>query len=555
VDDTRRTEQQLLEDLTERKQAEEARLGTEIRYRLLFDHSPDGIVIIDPDTMQLLEFNETAHRQLGYSRAEFARLGIPDIDASETPDETKAHIQRVISRGWSDFETLHRTRQGEIRHIHVTAQYTEKTGHPVYHCIWRDITERKRTEEELRKSAENYRSLASILDSIFLIDRNYIMIFANENFLTRLSPHNSGPMIGESIDVIHHPLQAMAIRKGVDEVFSTGKPYHDELWGTYSRLYLVRTFSPILDERGQITAITVTSKDMTRYKLAEMELQKSEAKYRSLASIADRLFVVDKDCRFLFANDTYLDAFGPERDSVIGRGYDEWNDEEQSKVLADAVKFVFDTGDVYHDEYQGRRTGLDYIRKISPITNADGSIGAATVILIDITDRKRAEAELKRHRRHLEDIVAERTAELEGKNIILHELNAALKVLLKKREDDKKDIEERFVANIHSLVLPYVELIKKGHLDVRQLAQLDIMKAHIREIATPLLKNLGQFHLTPKEIKVAALVRQGRSTKEIIEILGIGSASITVHRKNIRRKLGLSDRRINLESHLAGLEQ
>jgi PAS domain S-box-containing protein len=146
--------QELEQSESDRKRVENAILDTKTRDSLLFEHSPDGIVIIDPATARFLEFNETAHRQLGYSREEFSRLSISDLDISETPDETRSHIQKVIREGWSDFETLHRTRQGEIRNIHVTAQYTDLMGHPVYYCIWRDITERKRVEQEMATLAK-----------------------------------------------------------------------------------------------------------------------------------------------------------------------------------------------------------------------------------------------------------------------------------------------------------------------------------------------------------------------------------------------------------------
>jgi PAS domain S-box-containing protein len=138
----------ILRDITERKRVEEALRDTETRYRLLFEHSPDGIVIIDPDTARPLEFNETAYRQLGYSREEFARLSISDFEAAETREETLARIAKVIQEGRNDFETRHRTRQGEIRDILVTAQIIEILGRSVYHCVWRDITERKRAEQE-----------------------------------------------------------------------------------------------------------------------------------------------------------------------------------------------------------------------------------------------------------------------------------------------------------------------------------------------------------------------------------------------------------------------
>ena len=115
-------------DVTARKQAE-TRLAEEVsRRRLLFEQSPDGIVILDPTTARIVEFNEAAHRQLGYSREEFARLRVPDLEAAETPTEVQAHIAEVMCTGRADFETLQRTRQGEIRNMHVTSQIIKIAG-------------------------------------------------------------------------------------------------------------------------------------------------------------------------------------------------------------------------------------------------------------------------------------------------------------------------------------------------------------------------------------------------------------------------------------------
>ncbi|MCK9417829.1 MAG: PAS domain S-box protein [Nitrospirae bacterium] len=139
----------MIEDITERKRAEEELRNAETRYRLLFDQSPEGIVIIDPTTTRFLEFNETACRQLGYSREEFAGLSIADLEAEEKPEDTRKRVAKVMVEGRNDYETLQRTRQGEIRNIHVKAQFIDIAGHPVYHCVWSDITEQRRLEAQL----------------------------------------------------------------------------------------------------------------------------------------------------------------------------------------------------------------------------------------------------------------------------------------------------------------------------------------------------------------------------------------------------------------------
>jgi PAS domain S-box-containing protein len=139
------------EGINTARKAEDQRRETEARYRALFERAPDGIVVLDPETARPLEFNEAAHRQLGYSREEFARLSLSDIEANETPEQTRATIRCVQREEKKDFETRHRTRDGRIRHVHVTAQIVETSGRPVYHCIWRDITERKQAGERIRE--------------------------------------------------------------------------------------------------------------------------------------------------------------------------------------------------------------------------------------------------------------------------------------------------------------------------------------------------------------------------------------------------------------------
>jgi PAS domain S-box-containing protein len=143
---------ELEQDIAKRQRTEDKLREAESRYRTLFEQSPDGIVIIDPETARPLEFNAAAHRQLSYTREEFARLNFADIDASDKPEDIRSRIARTMSEGRSDFESLHRTRQGDTRNVHVTAQIVDIQGHPVYHCIWRDITERLKSERLDRRS-------------------------------------------------------------------------------------------------------------------------------------------------------------------------------------------------------------------------------------------------------------------------------------------------------------------------------------------------------------------------------------------------------------------
>ena len=144
----------IITDITERKRMEEELLHESDRRRMFFDQIPDGIVIIDTQTAKFIDFNTAAHQQLGYSREEFSKLGISDVEARETKEETRATIARAISEGRINFETHQRTKQGDIRNVYVTAQYIDILGTPIYQCLWHDITESKAMEEKVAQCAK-----------------------------------------------------------------------------------------------------------------------------------------------------------------------------------------------------------------------------------------------------------------------------------------------------------------------------------------------------------------------------------------------------------------
>ncbi|MCY2988187.1 MAG: response regulator [Planctomycetota bacterium] len=182
------------EDITERRRATAVVAEEADRRRILFEQAPDGIVILDPATARIVEFNEAAHRQLGYSREEFARLSIHDLEAAETPAEVRNRIAEVSRVGRADFETLQRTRQGDIRSVYVTAQIIDILGRPVYYCFWRDISEWKRAEAALRDA--NLQLLQATARANELAAQAELASRAKSEFLANMSHEIRTPMNG-----------------------------------------------------------------------------------------------------------------------------------------------------------------------------------------------------------------------------------------------------------------------------------------------------------------------------------------------------------------------
>ncbi len=145
--------------------------------------------------------------------------------------------------------------------------------------------------------------------------------------------------------------------------------------------------------------------------------------------------------------------------------------------------------------------------------------------------------------------------ELQDKKDRLEETNIALRVLLEQRNEDKKNMEAAVFANIDRLVLPYVEKLSTSRLNEKQKTLVDIVNTNLKDIISPFLQQLSslEIRLTPQEIEVAHLIRGGRSSKEIADILFLSVAGVDFHRKNLRKKLGLTHTKQNLRSFLISL--
>jgi PAS domain S-box-containing protein len=134
---------------------------TELRYRAIFEQAPYGILLIDSNG-NINDFNEKAHLELGYSREEFAQLRISDIDPFQSPEEVQASISEVLNKGSAEFEVKHRTKDGEIRDVHVITRVLDLSGQKYFQTIWHDITEQKRAAEEVTNYREHLEELVNV---------------------------------------------------------------------------------------------------------------------------------------------------------------------------------------------------------------------------------------------------------------------------------------------------------------------------------------------------------------------------------------------------------
>jgi len=196
-----------------------------------------------------------------------------------------------------------------------------------------------------------------------------------------------------------------------------------------------------------------------------------------------------------------------------------------------------------------RKDGSIVFVEVNPkVMEKDGEISGILTIIRDITERKKIEAELHSYRDHLEELVKERTHKLE-------EANIALKVMLKKAQEVRTEIENNISLNVKEVVLPYLEKLRKSKLSETQKTYLDSIEDSLNDISASHMHGISAKYLklTPSEIQVANLIKQGKSTKEIADFLDMSTRTIDGHRYNIRIKFGLTNKKENLRTYLLSL--
>jgi len=144
----------VLQDTTVNIQAAASLRESEVRYRSLFEQAGDAIVVFDQNTTAILDFNDTACRRMGYTREEFAKLRLTDIEAKETALDIERHVRNIVTKGEFFFETRHRTKSGDVRDVEVRPKAIVINGKTMVQAIWHDITDRIQTEKLLRASRD-----------------------------------------------------------------------------------------------------------------------------------------------------------------------------------------------------------------------------------------------------------------------------------------------------------------------------------------------------------------------------------------------------------------
>jgi PAS domain S-box-containing protein len=460
---------------------------------------------------------------------------------------------------------------------------------PTYAELKKQVKVLKKTESALRESEELYRDLFENAPiGIGIADPNGNLIDFNAAIL------RPGEYASEDIFRL----------KNIKKLYHDTKDRGDVLSRLKKRGFVDRAEVQFRSKDGQpydcllsLRPITYKEKlctqaivqDVTRLKEVEKLLWNSRQRFFSLVeTTSDWIWEVDRTGAYTFSNQKVKDILGYDRHEVIGKKPFDFMPPPEARKIGGTFRKFSKSRKAFSglENINLHKDGHEVVLETSgvPVFDENGKYLGFRGIDRDITQRKVAEQVLEQINAELESRVAERTVdltrtnnqlkkeirvrrlvektlekrekELKNKTVQLQELNSALKVLLMKKDEDRIELEEKMVSNVRELVFPYLAKLNKGKLQDKEKAFANIIESNLKDIISPFARSLtGKFlGLTPSEIQVANLIKQGKTTKDIAELSHLSPRTIEFHRDNIRTKLGIKNKKINLRTHLLSLE-
>lgn len=432
---------------------------------------------------------------------------------------------------------------------------------PVSVAFFTDFSEKKKIEDAFKASELRFRSLVeSIDDFIAEMDLSGRCNYASPR-VYNLIGYLPEEVLGKSPFDFMEPAEAKRVSKLLRLSAQREESFYSLELALIRRdgtpVIVEASGNPFFDGNGKLLGYRTISRDITKRKRVEEALIAAEKKYRNIVENAvEGIYQTLPDGRFLDAN--------PAMARILGY--------ESVRELTEAIR------DIGQQIYQDPGTRAEHLRTLEEqgfgrfeiqVRRKDGAAGwiFTNVRVVrdgegktlhyegfakDITERKCLEEKLRKANEDLENRVAERTEELNSRSAKLEELNITLRTILDQRDQDSKLLEKQVVVNINELVKPLLQALGKTQTEAKRESLLEIIESSLDEIISPFTSRLtGQnVRLTQTELQIAHCIRQGMRSKEIASLLNISKGTIDFHRNNIRRKLGIKDRKTSIRSHL-----
>jgi PAS domain S-box-containing protein len=546
--------EELEQRVRERRRVEEALKESEERFEQVAENAEEWIWEVDSRGLYTYA-SPPVSKVLGYNPEEIVgKKHFYDLFHPEDREDLKKAAFYMFSKQETFREFVNRN-----VHKNGSTVWLLTSGVPIvdkegqltgYRGVDTNVTGHVRVNEALRKSEERYRSTVETSpDVIFKISARDGAITSLNAAFRRITGWPAEQWIGKSFTSIIHNDDLGVAKEKFRQVLDGDSTSPFDL-RVYSRSgeELVGEFiaAPEIKD-GKVTSVFGFARDITARVRAERAVRESEEHLGSLLESATnfavyRLVYDEKSThrlRVVFVSPSICDIMGVSDPMKFETWFKRTHPDLVERIteslhrIFQTLKFD-ETIQIYHVKEQEWR----WIQVIATgVPEKEGRAFYVNGILIDISERKRLEKELK----------------IKTKN--LEEMNAALRVLLKRRDEDKAELEEKVVLNVKRLIEPYLQKLKKDVINKSLMNYLAILESNLNEIISPFSRrlSLNYSNLTSSELQVANLVKQGKTTKEIAAALDLSSRTIDTHRLRIRTKLGIRNKKANLRSYLLSL--
>jgi diguanylate cyclase (GGDEF)-like protein/PAS domain S-box-containing protein len=389
-----------IRDISERKNMERQLAESEELFRAIFEQTPTGIELIDPETLRFVEANPAACRMLGYTHEEFLKLRLIDTQVDLNEEMLEVSINQLKETDGAAFENRHRCKNGEILDVETNARLLTMPGKRLLVGVWHDITERKRAELALRESEDKLRSLYTLAPlGIALTDMNGRYLEFNESF-RRICGYSEDELKSLDYWALTPRKYEADEKQQLESLASTGRfgPYEKEYINKNGSLVPLRLNSVVVTGRNGQKYIWSIVEDITESKRAAENLALREREFRTLAENSpDNIARYDCEGRCLYMNPAMertlglpaADIIGKLLRTVIGDRYDEYEK---------AVLHVGTTGESLCFEQKippdEERHQIHSIRMVAEM-GMDGAPAGVLAVGRDITEIKLAEENLR----------------------------------------------------------------------------------------------------------------------------------------------------------------
>ncbi|UCE91129.1 MAG: PAS domain S-box protein [Methanobacteriota archaeon] len=391
----------ILVDSSEERAFQDAYQSSMSRYSALFEGAGDAIFVHSLDG-RFLDVNQTACDALGYTREELLNMTPKDVDDAASSEKVSGRMEEILRSGSGSFEAVHIRKDGTTYPVELNVRVIHEGPKPMFITIARDISERKKSEDALRRSEEFLANVfSSIQDGISILDDSLTVRRVNHS-MEGWYEHKM-PIIGKKCYEVHQwrdePCEDCPARRTletgrVDSGLVTKRGSKGEAKGWLD----VYTFPIIDSDTGAVTGVIEYLRDVTERVKTSEALARSEKRYRQLVELlGEGVLAVDASGKITFVNPRVGEMSGYGDDEMIGREIFDFLDAEDKELVANQMSTRRNGVRGHYDVNIIRKDGsrMNVSIGASPLFSESGEFLGSLAVLVDLTNRKQIEDALR----------------------------------------------------------------------------------------------------------------------------------------------------------------